>query len=224
MLHFYIIIVIEGKKSIMEKNETKYYIFAKERIWGPEKKDKIFEFLQNGHLNPLDFFWDVKKKKWRILSNIPGFEEFVANIPDVEPNLDGGRYKQMDILKARLQSSDGVQGLESIDERRYPRKDYTVKLIIHNNLRYWNAESRMISQGGALIHCEKLNLKTGSYITVHFNPGDIKYPFNCVAQIVNKPYANKDLYGIKFEDINEQAVEFIGKYLKSALNKVDRSV
>jgi hypothetical protein len=130
-------------------------------------------------------------------------------------------------------SSDNVRSLQETAEavfttRRFPRVEFDVEVIVHDNSNVWMGRAFEASAGGTGLIIENATLVPGQTLLLHFAGKDELPPFNALCEIVGKKFS-KDVrdanspvqYACRFVKLDskvEKAVQsyFLSKKAKAA--------
>jgi hypothetical protein len=179
-------------------NEPIWFLYRDNTKFGPYRYLELVRLLQTNACGPDDFIWKPGLEDWMRLRQCPEFEEPVLR------------------KMAHLRSF----GAEKIFlQRRFPRVPYQSEVILHDEQRVIFGSALSLSEGGAFLEVSKLSHSKGDRIKVHFTPGAVSTPFNCIAEITQVAKGPPSGYNVKFIYLEEDDRKRIAQYADSVVAK-----
>lgn len=165
---------------------TEWFILKGEHRFGPFAFTDVIRMLQQKVVFPFDFVWHAGLNDWRRIAEVDDFK--VENVRSMfEKN---GKSKDVFV------------------QRKFKRKKYDGKVILHDNLSLWKGEGFEISKGGVGITMKNALVVPGQQVHVHFS-GSKDWPsFNAVCEVVSKKFVNDGSpveYGLRFLSLSQEA-------------------
>ena len=198
-------IEVSGEKKLTERqfggdtftqdlgisNEPLWFLFRDNTKFGPYRYLELVRLLQTNACAPDDFIWKPGFEDWTRLRLVPEFEEATLH------------------KMAHLRNF----GTEKIFiQRRFPRVPYESEVILHDEKRVVFGAARSLSEGGAFLEVSKPTHVKGDRIKVHFTPGAVNVPFNCIAEVTQVTKGPPAGYNVKFIYLEEDDRQRIAQY------------
>jgi hypothetical protein len=162
-----------------------WYVLKGENRFGPFGYPDVIKMLQQKVIFPFDFIWHTGMENWKRVAEIEDF------------------------------NSDKVRRLFSEKEktdlfiaRKFSRKKYDARVVIHDGTSLWRGEGFEISKGGVGLTMQNALVIPGQQLTVHFSHHDDWPAFNAVCEVVSKKFVTgKDApiqYGLRFLSLSQE--------------------
>lgn len=172
-------------------NEAIWFLYRDNTKFGPYRYLELVRLLQTNACAPDDFVWKPGFEDWARLRHCPEFEEAVL--------------KKL----AHLRNF----GTEKVFvQRRFPRVPYESEVILHDEKRVIFGAARSLSEGGAFLEVNKPTHVKGDRIKIHFTPGGVNVPFNCIAEVTQVSKGPPAGYNVKFIYLEEDDRKRIAQY------------
>jgi hypothetical protein len=175
--------------------ETEWFILKGENQFGPFSYVDVIKMLQQKIVFPFDMIWNANLDSWKRLAEMSEFQQ------DSIRKLFAQSGKKNDVFVTR----------------QYPRKPFTGRVVVHDNLTIWKGESFEISKGGVGIQMSNSLVAPGQQVIVHFRKTDDWPTFNAVCEVVSKKFVSDDSpvqYGLRFMSISQETQEEFYKKVK----------
>lgn len=170
-----------------------WYVLKGENRFGPFTYLDVVKMLQQKVVFPFDLTWNAKLENWRRLIELKEF--------------------QTDTIRNLFSKSP--QTKEVFASRRFPRKPFGGRVIVHDNLTIWKGEGCEISKGGVSINMSNSLVVPGQHVFVHFRQDGNWPAFNAVCEVVSKKFVNDHSpvqYGLRFLSLSQEVeAEFYKK-------------
>jgi hypothetical protein len=165
---------------------SEWFVLKGENRFGPFGYVDVVRMLQQKVVFPFDLIWHAGLSDWRRVAEIEDFR------PETIRGLFANSGKKKDVFM----------------ERRFPRKAYTGRVVVHDNLSLWKGESFEISKGGVGINMSNSLVVPGQHVFVHFRQHEGWPAFNAVCEVVSKKFVSDDSlvqYGLRFLSLSQEA-------------------
>lgn len=163
-----------------------WFVLKGENKFGPFVYEDVVKMLQQKVVFPFDFIWHGGMDGWKRVAEMAEFTE--ENI-------------------RKLFQSKGKQHKDVFVGRQHKRKQFTGRVIIHDNLTLWKGQGFEISKGGVGISMQNALVVPGQQVFVHFT-GQGEFPaFNAVCEVVSKKFVNDSSpvqYGLRFLSLSQE--------------------
>jgi hypothetical protein len=205
-------IAVSGEKKISKEREFKEETFSQdlgisnEPIWflyrdntkfGPYRYLELVRLLQTNACAPDDFVWKPGFQDWTRVRHCSEFED--------------GVLKKLVHLRNF--------GAEKVFiQRRFPRVPYESEVILHDEKRVVFGAARSLSEGGAFLEVNKITHAKGDRIKIHFTPGAVAVPFNCIAEITMVSKGPPLGYNVKFIYLEDEDRKRISNYAENVIS------
>lgn len=166
---------------------SEWFVLKGENRFGPFSYTDLVKMLQQKVVFPFDFVWHAGMENWARLAELEHFT------PDTIRELYGSTKKK-----------------DVFVERKFKRKKFSGRVLIHDNLTLWKGDGFEISRGGVGISMSNSLIVPGQHVYVHFKRHDGWPAFNAVCEVVSKKYVNDDSpveYGLRFISLSQEAQE-----------------
>jgi hypothetical protein len=163
-------------------NESIWFLYKDKSKFGPYRYLELVSLLQKNACTPEDFIWKPGFDDWQRIRLTPEFTD--------------------EILK-KLAHMKSFAVDKVIIQRRFPRVPYDAEVIIHDDLRVMFGSATKISEGGAFLEVDKPTHQKGDRLKLHFTPGGVRVPFNCIAEVITVSKAKPLGYSVKFIYLEE---------------------
>lgn len=180
----------------MQPNQ--WFILRGEMKFGPYEYKALLHMMQSGELYDYNYVWAPHLTQWTLVGDLEEFskDQFLKIIHgDADLN---GAFKK----------------------REFPRVDYQLPLLAHNNHRMFDGHSLSLSSNGALLLLNDPLLLPGTRVMVHFQAEE---PFNAICEVVRKNISKQRLnvksglhYAVRFLHVQPMGQKFILNLIESA--------
>lgn len=163
-----------------------WYVLKGENKFGPFSYTDVVKMLQQKVVFPFDFIWHGGLDGWKRVAEITDFTE--ENI-------------------RKLYSKTSSKKKDVFLERKFKRKKFDGRVIIHDNLTLWRGAGFEISKGGVGVTMNNSLVVPGQQVFVHFTGGGDFPAFNAVCEVVSKKFVNDDTpiqYGLRFLSLSQE--------------------
>lgn len=179
-------------------NEPIWFLYRDNTKFGPYRYLELVRLLQTNACAPDDFIWKPGFEDWTRLRHCPEFED--------------------PVLKKLVHLRNF--GTEKIFvQRRFPRVPYESEVILHDEKRVIFGAARSLSEGGAFLEVNKITHVKGDRIKVHFTPGGVGVPFNCIAEVTQVSKGPPTGYNVKFIYLEEEDRKRIAQYTDTIVSR-----
>lgn len=204
-------IAITGEKKIKERefkeetfsqdlgisNEPIWFLYRDNTKFGPYRYLELVRLLQTNACAPDDFVWKPGFQDWTRVRHCTEFED--------------GVLKKLVHLRNF--------GAEKVFiQRRFPRVPYESEVILHDEKRVVFGAARSLSEGGAFLEVNKITHTKGDRIKIHFTPGAVSVPFNCIAEVTMVSKGPPTGYNVKFIYLEEEDRKRIAQYAENVVS------
>jgi hypothetical protein len=176
-------------------NEPIWFLFKDNTKFGPYRYLEIVRLLQTNACAQEDFVWKPGFDDWVRLNQTPEFTEKV-------------------LKKLTHMKNFAVEKV--FIHRRFPRVPYDSEVILHDEKRVVFGAARSLSEGGAFLEVAKPTHVKGDRIKIHFTPGELTVPFNCIAEVTQVSKGEPRGYNVKFIYLEEEDRKRIAKFAEKA--------
>jgi hypothetical protein len=181
----------DAKASVVKADAhtiSEWFVLKGENRFGPFNYTDLVKMLQQKVVFPFDFIWHAGLPNWQRVAEIEDFQ------PATIRNLFAKSAKAKNVFS----------------ERKFKRKEFSGRVLIHDNLTLWKGEGFEISKGGVGISMSNSVVVPGQQVFVHFKKHE-EYPaFNAVCEVVSKKFVNDDSpvqYGLRFLSLSQEVQE-----------------
>lgn len=179
-------------------NEPIWFLYRDNTKFGPYRYLELVRLLQTNACAPDDFVWKPGFEDWTRVRQCQEFEESVLR------------------KLAHLRNF----GTEKIFiQRRFPRVPYKSEVILHDEKRVIFGAAHSLSEGGAFLAVSKPSHQKGDRIKIHFTPGEVAVPFNCIAEVTQVVKGEQPGYNVKFIYLEEEDRKRIAHYADSVVSR-----
>ena len=164
---------------------SEWFVLKGENRFGPFSYTDVVRMLQQKVVFPFDLIWHAGLENWRR----------VVELEDFHP----------DTIRSLFQNSNKKQ--EVFVERKFKRKPFNGRVVVHDNLSLWKGESFEISKGGVGINMSNSLVVPGQHVFVHFRQHEGWPAFNAVCEVVSKKFvsdASPVQYGLRFLSMSQE--------------------
>lgn len=183
--------------DIATSNE--WHVLKGEHQFGPYTYEDMVRMKQNSLLFDFDYVWSPHLESWTLAGDLADFSA-----------------DRMSRLVEKSANSD------VFSRRQHERLNVDIPAWVHDDVRIWKGCVQNLSEGGALLLIENPLLLPGDVITLHIKAKDqVKAPFNCTAQILNKRLVKTRIqhdtslhYAVKFLNLTEIGKKQINELFK----------
>lgn len=168
--------------------DGEWYILKGDNRFGPFSYLDVVRMLQQKAVFPFDMIWNESMTGWKRLAEITQFQ------PEAIRNLYSQSGKKNDVFQMR----------------KFPRKSFVGKVVVHDNLTIWNGEGYEISKGGVGIQMSNCVVAPGHKVIVHFRQTEDMPAMNAVCEVVSKKFVNDNSpvqYGMRFVSLTQEVQE-----------------
>jgi hypothetical protein len=188
------------KKPALVQETAEWFILKGEYRFGPFSYPDMVRMLQQKIVFGFDFAWHAGLTGWTRMAEITDFHEDAIRTLNLEASMNA-----------------------VFTERKHPRKSHKGKVIVHNQVTWWNGEAFEISAGGVGVTMENAMIVPGTQIYLHFKPYENFPAFNATGEVVSKKYLEnvKDKstplqYGIRFLTVSGSGKDKLIELLKDS--------
>jgi hypothetical protein len=179
-------------------NESIWFLYRDNTKFGPYRYLELVRLLQTNACAPDDFVWKPGFDDWTRLRLCPEFE--------------------VGVLKKLVHLRNF--GTEKVFiQRRFPRVPYESEVILHDEKRVIFGAARSLSEGGAFLEVSKPTHAKGDRIKIHFTPGAVAVPFNCIAEVTQVSKGPPSGYNVKFIYLEEEDRKRISQYADAIVSR-----
>jgi hypothetical protein len=179
-------------------NEAIWFLYRDNTKFGPYRFLELVRLLQTNACSRDDFVWKPGFDDWTRLRACPEFDDPVL--------------KKLVHLKNF--------GAEKVFiQRRFPRVPYESEVILHDEKRVIFGAARSLSEGGAFVEVSKPTHMKGDRIKIHFTPGAVSTPFNCIAEVTQVSKGSPAGYNVKFIYLEEEDRKRIAQYADTVVSR-----
>lgn len=186
----------EGGAGI--SNEPIWFVYKNGQKMGPYRYLEFVQLLQKNECTRDDFIWKPGMDDWQRVNTVYEYSKEI--LEKLENMKDSGKYGLYNIFV----------------KRRFPRVPYDSEVIIHDNSTVIFGEAISLSEGGAFINVSNPSHQRGDRLKLHFTPGGVKVPFNCLAEIINVSRGDTPGYTVKFIYLEEEDRKRVSEYAYAA--------
>lgn len=179
-------------------NEPIWFLFRDNTKFGPYRYLELVRLLQTNACGPDDFIWKPGFDDWTRLRQVQEFEEPVLH----------------KLVHLRNFGTEKV-----FIQRRFPRIPYESEVILHDEKRVVFGAARSLSEGGAFLEVAKTTHQKGDRIKIHFTPGKVAVPFNCIAEVTQVSKGPPTGYNVKFIYLEEDDRKRIAQYAEAVMSR-----
>jgi len=179
-------------------NESIWFLYRDNTKFGPYRYLELVRLLQTNACAPDDFVWKPGFEDWTRVRHCPEFEEPVLR----------------KLVHLRNFGTEKV-----FIQRRFPRVPYESEVILHDEKRVIFGAARSLSEGGAFLEVQKPTHNKGDRIKIHFTPGAVAIPFNCIAEVTMVTKGPPAGYNVKFIYLEEEDRKRISQYAESVVSR-----
>ncbi len=179
-------------------NESIWFLYRDNTKFGPYRYLELVRLLQTNASSRDDFVWKPGFEDWTRVKHCPEFEELVLD--------KLAHLKNFGTEKVFIQ-------------RRFPRVPYESEVILHDDKRVIFGAARSLSEGGAFVEVNKPSHSKGDRIKIHFTPGAVAVPFNCIAEITQVSKGPPAGYNVKFIYLEEEDRKRIAQYADQVVSR-----
>lgn len=179
-------------------NESIWFLYRDNTKFGPYRFLEIVRLLQTNASSRDDFVWKPGFEDWMRVKQCPEFDEAVLN---------------------KLVHLKNFGTEKVFIQRRFPRVPYDSEVILHDDKRVIFGAARSLSEGGAFVEVSKPSHSKGDRIKIHFTPGAVAVPFNCIAEITQVSKGPPAGYNVKFIYLEEEDRKRIAQYADQVVSR-----
>ncbi|MGZ3734039.1 MAG: GYF domain-containing protein [Bdellovibrionota bacterium] len=204
-------ITVSGEKKITERafagetfsqdlgisNEPIWFLYRDNTKFGPYRYLELVRLLQTNACAPDDFVWKPGFQDWTRVRHCTEFEDPVLK----------------KLVHLRNFGAEKV-----FIQRRFPRVPYESEVILHDEKRVVFGAARSLSEGGAFLEVNKITHAKGDRIKIHFTPGAVSVPFNCIAEVTMVSKGPPTGYNVKFIYLEEEDRKRIAQYAETVVS------
>jgi len=167
---------------------SEWFVLKGENRFGPFNYTDLVKMLQQKVVFPFDFIWHAGLSNWQRLAELEDFK------PETIRELFAKSAKTKEVFT----------------ERKFRRKQFAGRVLIHDNLTLWKGEGFEISKGGVGVSMSNSVVVPGQHVFVHFKKFEQWPAFNAVCEVVSKKFVNDDSpvqYGLRFLSLSQEVQE-----------------
>jgi hypothetical protein len=165
---------------------SEWFVLKGENRFGPFNYTDLVKMLQQKVVFPFDFIWHAGLTNW----------QRVAEIEDFKP----------EVIR-ELFTKNGKATKDVFTERKFRRKQFAGRMLIHDNLTLWKGDGFEISKGGVGVSMANSVVVPGQQVFVHFKKFESYPAFNAVCEVVSKKFVNDNSpvqYGLRFLSVSQE--------------------
>ena len=184
-------------QNIGISNEPVWFVYREQTKFGPYRYLEVVRLLQKKDCSSDDFIWKPGFADWQKIAATSEFAEKVLQ----------------KMLHVKHFGSEQI-----FVERRFPRIPYDGEVILHDDQRVLFGSAKQLSEGGAFVEVPRPTHQKGDRLKIHFTPGQMKAPFNCIAEITQVTKTKPVGYCLKFIYLEEEDRKRIAKFAQLGEN------
>lgn len=154
--------------------------------YGPFSVKQLKQLFKEHRINGKTFIFSQGLKEWRVLGDLPEYQELFEELPPV---------------------------IKEADRRMNLRKPFVARLFIQNNKKLFEGICRDISVGGMQILTSNFSGNAGDKITINVHPENTDYSFAASGVVVRMLEGNSG-FSFRFQGLNDEAKKAIEKYVQ----------
>lgn len=154
--------------------------------YGPFNLKQLKQLFKENRINGKTFVFTKGMKEWRILADLPEYQDVFEELPPV---------------------------IQEADRRSNVRKPFIARLFIQNNKKLFEGICRDISIGGMQILVDDFKGQSGDKITINVHPENSEYHFTASGVVVRILEGNSG-FSFRFQGLNDEAKRSIEKYVQ----------
>lgn len=154
--------------------------------YGPFDLKQLKQLFKENRINGKTFIFTTSMKEWKVLADVPDYQEFFEELPPV---------------------------IKETDRRAGTRKPFIARLFVQNNKKLFEGICRDISIGGMQILVDDFKGQAGDKITVNVHPENTDYHFVAAGVVVRVLEGNAG-FSFRFQSLNDEAQRAIEKYIQ----------
>lgn len=154
--------------------------------YGPFSLKQLKQLHKENRINGKTFVFTTGMKEWKILGDLPEYQEIFEELPPV---------------------------IKEADRRTAARKPFVARLFIQNNKKLYEGICRDISIGGMQVLVDQFAGQTGDKITINVHPENSEYHFAASGVVVRILEGNSG-FSFRFHGLNDEAKRAIDKYVQ----------
>ncbi len=165
---------------------SEWFVLKGENKFGPFSYTDVVKMLQQKVVFPFDYIWHSGLDGWKRVAETGDFTE-----ENIRTLFSKTASKKKDVFL----------------ERKFKRKKFDGRVIIHDNLTLWRGAGFEISKGGVGVTMNNALVVPGQQVFVHFTGGGEFPAFNAVCEVVSKKFVNDDTpiqYGLRFLSLSQE--------------------
>jgi len=182
---------VETRFNITAHTITEWFVLKGENRFGPFTYKDVVKMLQQKVVFPFDFIWHAGMETWKRAAEIADFSE-----------------EKIRSAYSKTENKDAFM------QRRFKRKKFAARVIIHDNLSLWKGHGTEISKGGVGVSMTNAMVLPGQQLTLHFHAQEGWPAFNAVCEVVSKKFVSDSSpveYGLRFLSLSQEAQEELNK-------------
>lgn len=154
--------------------------------YGPFSLKQLKQLFKENRVNGKTFVFSPGMKDWRVLGDLPEYEEIFEEMPPI---------------------------IKDLDRRSAARKPFVARLFIQNNKKLFEGICRDISIGGMQVLVDEFKGQTGDKISINVHPENSDYHFAASGVVVRILEGNSG-FSFRFQGLSEEAKRAIDKYVQ----------
>ncbi len=154
--------------------------------YGPFGLKQLKQLFKENRINGKTFVFSQGMKEWKILADLPDYQEIFEELPPV---------------------------IKESDRRSTIRKPFIARLFIQNNKKFFEGICRDISIGGMQILIDDFKGNAGDKITINVHPENSDYHFVASGSVVRILEGNSG-FSFRFQGLTDEAKRAIEKYVQ----------
>jgi len=185
-------------QDVAISNEPIWFLYKDNTKFGPYRYLELVRLLQTNACAPDDFLWKPGFSDWQRLRACVEFSDSVLK---------------------KLMHLKNITAEKLFIQRRFPRVPYDSEVILHDDKSVLFGAVRSLSEGGAFLQVPKPTHIRGDRLKLHFTPGGVKVPFNCIAEVTQVSKEEPMGYNVKFVYLEEEDRKRIAQYADAVEEK-----
>lgn len=154
--------------------------------YGPFSLKQVKQLFRENRINGKTFLFTSGLKEWKILGDIPDYQDFFDELPPI---------------------------LKEADRRTATRKPFIAKLFVQDSKKLFEGLCRDISIGGMQVLVNEFKGQAGDKISINVHPDNTDYHFTASGVVVRVLEGNAG-FSFRFQFLNDEAKNAIEKYLQ----------
>lgn len=154
--------------------------------YGPYSLKQLKQLFKENRINGKTYVFAKGMKEWKILADIPEYQELFEELPPV---------------------------LKEADRRVSMRKPFVARMFVQNNKSVFEGICRDISIGGMQVLMDNFSGNAGDRISINVHPENTEYHFTAAGVVVRLLEGNSG-FSFRFQGLGDEAKRSIEKYVQ----------